>query len=173
MLKVAATVEEQRKELEPAKKRTSYKDEVLPQQFKDGSVKKLELLAVFPSLSETYDNVKLILDQMDIAAVEFIVAADIKMLLMLIGKPEGKPKYNCPFCDGCAPFLEASSLYTFGDLFSWHQKYVDAGSPKKEQKCFQNIVNCPLITGPWDSLVLDKLNCPGLHILLGVVDKLF
>ena len=40
---------------------------------------------------------------------------------MLIGKPEGKPKYNCPFCDGCAPFLENSSLYTYGDLFSWHQ----------------------------------------------------
>ena len=42
-------------------------------------MKKLVLLAVFPSVAETYDNVKLILDEMDIEAVEFSVSADIKM----------------------------------------------------------------------------------------------
>ena len=30
-------------------------------------------------MAETYDNVKLILDEMDIEAVEFSVSADIKM----------------------------------------------------------------------------------------------
>ena len=108
---------------------------------------------------------------------------------MLIGKPEGKPKYNCPFCDGCAPFLEPSDLYTFEDLFTWHQviftlstpshlcnilqSYVDAGCPSKRQKDFQNFVNSPLVTGPRDSFVLDKLNIPGLHIILGTESNIF
>ena len=96
------------------------------------------LLAVFPDVSETYENVKKILDEMDLESVEYSVSADIKMckhrliyefmnlhqihiVLLLIGKPAGKPFYNCPFCDGSAPFLEPSNLYTFADLFDWHQ----------------------------------------------------
>ena len=83
-------------------------------------------------MPETYENVKKILDEMEMESVEFSVSADIKMckyrldnllnlhqihlVNLLIGKPAGKPFYNCPFCDGCAPFLEPSNLYTFGDL---------------------------------------------------------
>ena len=50
-------------------------------------------------------------------------------MLMLIGKPKGKPKYNCPYCDGCAPFLEPSSLYTFEDLYTWHQVDFTLATP--------------------------------------------
>ena len=52
---------------------------VAPKKFKEGSVKKLQLLAVFPSVSEIYENVKTILDEMDIEAIEYTVSADIKM----------------------------------------------------------------------------------------------
>ena len=69
-------------------------------------MKKLVLLAVFPSVAETYDNVKLILDEMDIEAVEFSVSA---------------VQYNCPFCDSTAPFTAPYDLYTFDDLMTWHQ----------------------------------------------------
>ena len=34
-----------------------------------------------------------------------------------------------------------------------------------------NFENSPLITGPPDKLVLDLLNLPSLHMLIGVVDK--
>ena len=37
---------------------------------------------------------------------------------------------------------------------------------------FQNFVNQPIITGPSDKLVLDLINLPSLHMLLGVVDKI-
>ena len=53
------------------------------------------------------------------------------------------------------------------DNYVLFQKYVEAGRPYKDQKNFQNVVNPPLITGPVDTVLLDKLNCPGLHILLG------
>ena len=48
------------------------------------------------------------------------------------------------------------------------KSYVEAGCPKKDQQNFQNFVNMPLVTGPGDSLVLMKLNIPGLHILIGI-----
>ena len=49
---------------------------------------------------------------------------------------------------------------------------MEAGSPKTNQKAFQNFVNKPLVTGPQKSLILERLNVPGLHILIGVVAKL-
>ena len=52
---------------------------VSPHQFKDGGVKKLELLAVFPDVCECHENVKTILDKLEVDAVEFSVSADIKM----------------------------------------------------------------------------------------------
>ena len=101
--------------------RAKYAEGVLPRQFKDSSVKKLLILAAFPGVPERYENLKDILDDLGVSAIEHSVSADIKMLLLLIGKPTGKPKYNCPFCDGSAPFTDSYSLYTVGDCYEWHQ----------------------------------------------------
>ena len=105
-------------------------------------------------------------------------------MLLLCSKPTGKPKYNCPFCDGTAPFDDKYDLYTIGDLYTWHQvylryiikkntfnlnvqKYDESGAQSRQQQFYQNVVNPPLITGPPDRVVLDLLNCPSLHILIG------
>ena len=42
-------------------------------------MKKLQLLAIFPEVPETNENVGTILDQMDLDSVGFTVSADIKM----------------------------------------------------------------------------------------------
>ena len=42
-------------------------------------VKKLELLVVFPDVCDYHENVKTILDKLEVDAVEFSVSADIKM----------------------------------------------------------------------------------------------
>ena len=44
---------------------------------------------------------------------------------------------------------------------------MESGASSKQQKHYQNVVNTPLITGPPDLLVIDLLNCPSLHILIG------
>ena len=46
-----------------------------------------------------YENLKQILDEVKIESLEFSVSADIKMLLLIIGKPSGKPTCGCPFCN--------------------------------------------------------------------------
>ena len=70
------------------------------------------------------------LDQLNIEAIEFSVSADTKMLLLLCGKSLGKPKHNCPFCDATEPFHGDHNLYTIGDLFDWHEKYVKDGAKR-------------------------------------------
>ena len=110
-------------------------------------------------------------DDLGIESIDFPMTIDIKMGLTMIGKPGGKPMYNCLFCDSKAPFDCPYHLYTLGDLFAHHQDYLDAGSPYKRQQEFQNIVNLPLLSGDPDQLVLGMLIPPPLHILLGVVDK--
>ena len=46
---------------------------------------------------------------------------------------------------------------------------MDGGSNYKKQKDYQNIVNPSLINDPADKKVLDLLNIPSLHILIGKI----
>ena len=145
---------------------------MIPKNFKDTSVKKLLLPSIYPDILEVHSNLYKILEDLGVEAVEFLVCADIKMLLLLIGKPEGKTTHGCPFCDIATPYSTSYyTLYTVADLYTWHQKYLEDGSKYQKQKLYQNIVNSPLITGPPDKLVLDLLNLPSLHLLIGVVEK--
>ena len=173
-LKICATIQSNIKAEDdlPEKFRSTYSQGVCSKNFKDSSVKKLLILSAWPDVPENHSNIKKMLDKLDVEAIEFSVSADTKMLLLLCGKSLGKPKYNCPFCDATEPFDGDHSLYTIGDLFYWHEKYVEDGAKSKQQQHYQNVVNQPLITGPPEKLVLDLLNCPSLHILIGIVNKL-
>ena len=43
-------------------------------------------------------------------------------VLLLCGKPEGKPSHGCPFCNIASPYDSTDyQLYTIGDLYTWHQ----------------------------------------------------
>ena len=125
--------------------------------MKDADVKKLILLSVFPNVPECHENISAVLSDLGIAAIDFGITADLKMMLILIGKPLGKPMFNCPFCNSKVPFTDHYDLYSLGDLYAWHQAYLDAGSPYPRQQNYQNIVNIPLLTET-KRLVLDMLN---------------
>ena len=46
-------------------------------------------------------------------------------VLLLIGKPEGKPTHGCVFCDIRTPYTSKDyTLYTVEDLYSWHQVLI-------------------------------------------------
>ena len=48
-------------------------------------------------------------------------------VLLLIGKPEGKPHHGCPFCDMSQPYTSKDyHLYTLDSLYSWHQVNMKA-----------------------------------------------
>ena len=56
-----------------------YLQGIAPKQAKNSSVKKLLLIAAVPKTPENYDNVKAILNELNIEALEFTVSADVKM----------------------------------------------------------------------------------------------
>ena len=57
---------------------------VAPKSSKLSSVKKLMVIGAVADVPENYPNVKVILDQLNIEALQFTVAADIKMCKFLL-----------------------------------------------------------------------------------------
>ena len=57
----------------------TYFKGVAAKDFKDSSVKKLLLVSVYPGVPEVHMNMKKILEDLKVEAVEFLVSADIKM----------------------------------------------------------------------------------------------
>ena len=108
MLKLAVTVTD-RFEVEHSG-RSHYVDGVAPKTAKNSSVKKLFLIGVVPKVPENHFNVKTILNQVNIDVIEFTASADVKMLMILVGKSGGKPKFGCPFCSASTPYLDDGVL---------------------------------------------------------------
>ena len=57
----------------------TYFKGVAAKDFKDSSVKKLLLVSVYPGVPEVHMNMKKILEDLKVEAVEFLVSTDIKM----------------------------------------------------------------------------------------------
>ena len=170
MLKLAVTITD-RQESEQSG-RSLYSQGVAAKQAKNSSVKKLFLLGVVPDVPETHYNVQTILSNLNLSAIEFTTAADLKMYMLLTGKSLGKPKFGCPFCSACTPYLEDGELYYLKDLLALHKAYSEAGGIKRTQQKYQNVTNPPLLTADDSKLIIEVLCIPELHILIGVVDKL-
>ena len=96
------------------------------------------VIGAVADIPENYHNVKMILTQLNIDALQFTVSADIKMckficdffmcnwfltilVMCLVGKSSGSPKHGCPFCSACSPYSENGVLYTMGDLLDFNQ----------------------------------------------------
>ena len=45
------------------------------------------------------------------------------LVLILTGKSGGKPKFGCPFCSACTPYMQDGELYSLGDLLELHQVF--------------------------------------------------
>ena len=101
-------------------------------------MKKLLLIGAVPQAPENYSNIKTILEELDIGALEFTISADVKLcklkkrkkdkkdisVLILVGKSLGKPTFGCPFCSARIPFTEDGVLYTLADLLALHEVIV-------------------------------------------------
>ena len=83
-IKVMLTVKS-KNVMEGPSKRAKYADGFSPQGFLYSSVKKLIIIGIIHS-SESYDNIKALLESLKITALEFGFSTDLKMVLILCGK---------------------------------------------------------------------------------------
>ena len=152
--------------------RTTRSEELFKDKFKDTGVKRLFIAAIVPKTPENNHNQKQLIQSLGMEGLEWSCTTDLKMASNLIGKSLGQPTYGCPLCDMPKPYLADSySLYSLEDLATLYQVYVDAGSNKNNQARFQNCVHMNLLAGEPETLVIDCMNIPELHLLIGVVDK--
>ena len=93
------------------------------------------------------------------------------MQMICVGKSSGKPKFGCPYCSACTPYLEEGILYTLEDIINLHQSFLEEGSNLRNQSLYQNIINASLITGSPEEKVIEIISVPELHLLLGIVEK--
>jgi hypothetical protein len=140
--------------------------------FKDSSVHKTIILAILPSLNEKYHNLRLILDKLNISSLDYTVSEDLKILLQMVGKQTATSKHPCPYCMTSSPDFQKADHYTLESLCTLYDQWMADGANLKKAKKYTNVVNSPLLTGNKNKKILELVNIPGLHILLGVVDKI-
>ena len=121
---------------------------------------------------ENYENVKMILESLKVEGVEYTTQADLKLLVILVGKASGRPTFGCPFCSSQIPYTTKGDLYCLHDLQQLHNDFSEARAESKQQKDYQNVIHPPLIVGKSDQLVLGLLALPELHLMICIVDKL-
>ena len=96
-------------------------------------------------MRESYENLKLMLEELDLTGVDAALCADIKLLLTNEGKQGASSKHNCYLCPGQTPWIGEVPLMTIGDLRDNHQAYVENGEQKADASKYLNVVNKPLV----------------------------
>lgn len=141
-------------------------------EYLDTGVKKLLILSLAPGVPESYYNMKLILQSLQINFVSFLSAMDLKLANICAGMQGHSSTHPCIYCFAASPFLESADLRTLGDLRRLASKFDEEGRPLSRAKEFYNVVHHPLFDGPDDTFLLDIYPPPSLHILLGVVNMI-
>ena len=170
---LSLTLKPEETEASPCKKRCKYSEGYgQGDNFKDSSVHKAIILALVPTMNESHVNLRILLEKLGLGSLEYSHSEDIKVMLQILGKQPASSTHPCPFCETSKPNLEKADPNTLSSLISWHEKWLkDGGNPGK-LKFFQNVMHPHLLTGEPSTKVIELFNIPGLHILLGVVDKL-
>ena len=153
--------------------RSKYSDGVAAKESLLSSVNRLILLGLVLNCPENHHNISVIMRELGLISLEFVKSVDIKLVMILVGKSAGKPKYGCPFCSSAQPFKEKGKLYTLSRLVELNESYISAGCPRDSQMKYENMTNPPVLTSSDpDKTVLDLVVPPELHLLIGSVDKL-
>ena len=151
--------------------RALYSEGAVPGSSKLSGVNKTFLLGALPYSQENYSNVKLLLSQLDMSDMKPTYSPDMKMAIYLIGKVYSTCKFPCIFGNGTSPFTEVCELLTVGDAKRWYAMFMAAGG-KGTGIEFASFVYEILFQYPDETLLIDILNFPELHVMLGIVQKL-
>ena len=128
------------------------------------------ILAFAEVVQENHHNLRVICELLEFHNLDCVVAADLKLLNVLLGLSSHSGKYACYICEGEVG-LEAGPLHTFSSLIQINQAYIAAGSKPATMQKYKNCVNPPLLHMPEDQLVQEAVPPPELHLMMGAVNK--
>jgi hypothetical protein len=142
-------------------------------QLLDSGVKKLFLLCVVEDVQEQYDNIAVLLHAVDISSIHFTLACDLKLANMISGIQGHASAHPCIYCEGSHPWNAAAPMRTLGSIREKAEAFRSAGSRQQAAKHFANCVRSPLLPGADSDPLLKVVPPPELHIMLGVVNRIF
>lgn len=142
--------------------------------FKESGVKKIFIIFLAPSTQENYTNVALIWSSLKLNEILGTVSTDLKLANILTGLMTSASLHPCIWCDALMKELNTcGSRRTIKNCTDNYSKWCDSGKEKKNAKHFMNCVNLPVFVGDENTLILDLIPPPELHLLLGAVNTLF
>lgn len=116
------------------------------------------MLVIVPDIKETYDNIKILFELININNISFKFSSDLKLILLINGQQTATSMYPCPYCFVTLKDLRSnieinaitndsnvpSTLKKFGDLKTDYQKFVSLGKNKNLAKDCHSTINSPL-----------------------------
>lgn len=156
-------------------KRSKLSDGVAQKKLKDTSVKKLFILAIVQDLQENYHNVLTLWTLLQLTSSLYTFAImDLKLANIMIGLMSHSCAHPCTWCNISKDRLDQKGeLHTLGKIRTMFSSFIDSGSDRAKAKHYGNFIHTPIFNNTDDTLVLDIIPPPELHLLLGAVNHLF
>ena len=140
------------------------------------------VIGLVQEIPETYKNIKKMINELGIESLSwFNVCLDNKAKRESLGMQPCSAKYSCCYCFGCAPFdnPEQMELRTFGSIkknaadFLALVEKIGFEDAKKKASDFFSVTNYPIFCGADNEFVLDKVDLSELHLMIGIINKIF
>ena len=128
------------------------------------------ILAFVEGVQENHENLRVILELLQLDTLGFVVAADLKLLNVMLGLSGHGGKFACYICEGEIG-LQPGVLRTISSLITHSKAYEDNGSKPATMQSFKNCVKPPLLDADEDALVMHLVPPPELHLLMGACNK--
>lgn len=146
-------------------------------------VNKLILLCIVPQIKETYNNVKLLFNLVEINDIVFRFVCDLKLLLIVNGQQTATSTYPCPYCYITLGDLRKKTDYftnddvstskTYKNLRDDYEKFCSLNNIKSKAPECDSTANQPIFEEADDICVSEKCPVPQLHLMQGFVNHLF
>ncbi len=148
------------------------------ERFKDTGVKKLMIVGIGQGIPENHENMRTFMTELQLGSLSFCLATDLKLSNILAGLMSHASSYPCTWCQASKSDIQQDipgCLRTFGSIRELARQYKKALAEGKRVggQQFFGCVEMPLLENPDEDEVLDAIAPPELHLLLGVVAKLF
>lgn len=155
--------------------RQHYHDGVHANKFKDTGVKKLFILGIISDTQENYVNVCTLWSSLHLNDLKVMtIATDLKMANIITGVMAHSSHYPCTWCTASKDLLSKCGSYrTVGSCRENSDAFKNSGSKKINAKNFYSHVYQPIFTGNPETEIIDIIPPPELHLMLGVVNKLY
>ena len=126
------------------------------------------LLAYVENLQETWLNMRIVLELLGLGSIKYRLAADLKLINILLGISCHSGKFACYICFGLCG-LVCGPLRSFQHLADMYAAYPAAGFPHKKMAQFYNVIK-PCLINPANLSILigDHIPIPELHCHMGV-----